>query len=143
MRSPRTSFLLILLLVASIAVDGPLARAADAPTKAAPAPAVAPELARFNDLLAGLAESLKPALVHVRVRRAAVTKEREAQIRQKAEEERQKVWEKALEDQRILTEKATKTQEELARQEARERAEAERKAREAAERAAKALSLGF
>jgi serine protease Do len=40
---------------------------------ASPAP-VAPELARFNDLLAGLAERLKPALVHVRVRRD-VTKE--------------------------------------------------------------------
>jgi serine protease Do len=33
--------------------------------------AVAPELARFNDLLADLAERLKPALVHVRVRRDA------------------------------------------------------------------------
>jgi serine protease Do len=30
----------------------------------------APELARFNDVLADLAEQLKPALVHVRVRRA-------------------------------------------------------------------------
>jgi serine protease Do len=31
-----------------------------------------PELARFNDLLADLADRLKPALVHVRVRRPAV-----------------------------------------------------------------------
>src|SRR5438093_5744330 len=31
----------------------------------------APELTRFNDLLANLAERLKPGLVHVRVRRAA------------------------------------------------------------------------
>jgi len=31
----------------------------------------APELARFNDLLADLAEKLKPALVYVRVRRGA------------------------------------------------------------------------
>ena len=31
-----------------------------------------PELARFNELLADLAERLKPALVHVRVRRPAV-----------------------------------------------------------------------
>jgi len=75
MRSPRTSVLLALLLIGFIAVDGSLARAADAPTKAAPAPAVAPELARFNDLLAGLAESLKPAIVHVRVRRNAPMKE--------------------------------------------------------------------
>jgi serine protease Do len=51
--------------------------AADAPTTAAPAPAVAPELARFNDLLAGLAESLKPAIVHVRVRRPAVTRDQD------------------------------------------------------------------
>jgi serine protease Do len=32
----------------------------------------APELARFNELLADLAERLRPALVHVRVRRGAV-----------------------------------------------------------------------
>src|SRR5207249_10009742 len=36
----------------------------------APAAAAAPELTRFNDLLADLADRLKPALVHVRVRRA-------------------------------------------------------------------------
>jgi serine protease Do len=36
-----------------------------------------PELARFNELLADLAERLKPALVHVRVRRPAVTKDKE------------------------------------------------------------------
>ncbi len=43
---------------------------------ASPAP-VAPELARFNDLLAGLSERLKPALVHVRVRRDVSKEERE------------------------------------------------------------------
>ncbi len=36
-----------------------------------------PELARFNSLLADLAERLKPALVHVRVRRPAVQKEKD------------------------------------------------------------------
>ena len=36
-----------------------------------------PELARFNELLADLADRLKPALVHVRVRRPAVTKDKE------------------------------------------------------------------
>jgi serine protease Do len=61
-------------MLGSLAVAVP-ARAADSPTVAAPAPAVAPELARFNDLLAGLAESLKPALVHVRVRRSVATKD--------------------------------------------------------------------
>src|SRR5262244_1905316 len=35
--------------------------------------AAPPELARFNDLLADLAERLKPAIVHVRVRREAPT----------------------------------------------------------------------
>jgi serine protease Do len=63
--------------IASLVIGCLPAAAADAPTKAAPAPAVAPELARFNDLLAGLAESLKPAIVHVRVRRPGVTRERE------------------------------------------------------------------
>jgi serine protease Do len=36
-----------------------------------------PELARFNDRLADLADKLKPALVHVRVRRPAVAKEKD------------------------------------------------------------------
>ena len=39
----------------------------------APTVAAAPELTRFNDLLADLADRLKPALVHVRVRRGAST----------------------------------------------------------------------
>ena len=41
----------------------------------APTVAAAPELTRFNDLLADLAERLKPALVHVRVRRGAGAKD--------------------------------------------------------------------
>src|SRR5438128_7720473 len=45
--------------------DTPADRALDAP----------PELARFNDLLADLAQRLKPAIVHVRVRREAPTSE--------------------------------------------------------------------
>jgi serine protease Do len=36
-----------------------------------------PELAKFNSLLADLAERLKPALVHVRVRRPAVQKDKD------------------------------------------------------------------
>ena len=36
-----------------------------------------PELARFNELLADLADRLKPALVHVRVRRPAPAKEKD------------------------------------------------------------------
>src|SRR2546428_2047688 len=75
MRSARTPILLVLLLVGFLAVEGAPVRAADGPTKPAPAPAVAPELARFNDLLAGRAESLKPAIVHVRVRRSGPVKD--------------------------------------------------------------------
>jgi serine protease Do len=77
MRVIRTPRALILFVTLSLLIGaGPLG-AADAPTTVGPAPAAAPELARFNDLLAGLAESLKPAIVHVRVRRAGVTRERE------------------------------------------------------------------
>ncbi|MBI3636849.1 MAG: trypsin-like peptidase domain-containing protein [Candidatus Rokubacteria bacterium] len=73
------SHLVSLALLAAVAFAGALpALAADpatAPSSATPGTeavrAVAPELARFNDLLAGLAESLKPGLVHVRVQRAA------------------------------------------------------------------------
>jgi S1-C subfamily serine protease len=44
----------------------------------APSPVNAPpELARFNELLGDLADRLKPALVHVRVRRSPVTKEKD------------------------------------------------------------------
>jgi serine protease Do len=48
--------------------------------RAATQPAApAPELARFNELLADLADRLKPALVHVRVRRA-VTKDDDSEL---------------------------------------------------------------
>jgi serine protease Do len=68
----------LLALVLSLLCIGPgVSLAADEPTKVAPAPGVAPELARFNDLLAGLAESVKPAIVHVRVRRPTVVRDRD------------------------------------------------------------------
>ena len=74
MRSARTpARLVLLLLLASLGLaPGPIG-AADTPAKAA----IAPELARFNDLLAGLAESVKPAIVHVRVRRPVVTRDKD------------------------------------------------------------------
>jgi serine protease Do len=75
MRSVRTLVLLALLLVASTILAGAPPSAAEGPAKGA-AP-VAPELARFNDLLAGLAERVKPAIVHVRVRRPVVTRDKE------------------------------------------------------------------
>jgi serine protease Do len=46
--------------------------------EAAPA-AAAPELARFNELLADLADQLKPGLVHVRVRRTASEEAKEGE----------------------------------------------------------------
>jgi serine protease Do len=63
-------------LLAVILVAGLLGGCATAPTRVEPpAAGLAPELARFNELLAGLAERLKPALVHVRVRREAAARE--------------------------------------------------------------------
>ena len=77
MRGVRMPHTLIALVALSVLLGAGSLGAADAPTKAAPAPAIAPELARFNDLLAGLAESLKPAIVHVRVRRSPVMRDRD------------------------------------------------------------------
>ena len=72
MRSSRTlTRLVLLLLLASLALGPRPVRAADTTTK------VAPELARFYDLLAGLAESVKPPIVHVRVRRPVVTRDKD------------------------------------------------------------------
>jgi len=60
-------FVVITVLIAVVAWSG---FAAAQTTTSAP-PSAPPELARFNDLLANLAEQLKPSLVHVRVRRAS------------------------------------------------------------------------
>ena len=77
MRSARTfTRLVLLLLLGFLALDPGPVRAADTTTKATAAPAVAPELARFNDLLAGLAERVKPPIVHVRVQRPVVTRDK-------------------------------------------------------------------
>ncbi|MBI1848449.1 MAG: trypsin-like peptidase domain-containing protein [Candidatus Rokubacteria bacterium] len=69
-RSRRPLPLALVLALALFLTAVPALHAADAPATTARR-AAAPELARFNDLLAGLAESLQPGLVHVRVRRAA------------------------------------------------------------------------
>jgi len=61
----------LVVALASCAV-APAPGAADQSTAPAAAP---PELARFNDLLATLADRLKPGLVHVRVRREAPPRE--------------------------------------------------------------------
>jgi len=61
-----------------IALIAALGGSATAQTTSAP-PAAPPELARFNDLLANLAEHLKPSLVHVRVRRASSSDDKDSE----------------------------------------------------------------
>ncbi|HEY3066143.1 MAG TPA: trypsin-like peptidase domain-containing protein [Methylomirabilota bacterium] len=74
MASPRPLVSLLALVMTMSAVGCTASRpglGTAAADRAATQPAApAPELARFNELLADLAERLKPALVHVRVRRA-------------------------------------------------------------------------
>jgi serine protease Do len=78
-RSPfRVLVALAILGVSVIGCAGPVraqngaAQQADAVHwKESPTSEPAPELARFNELLAGLADSLKPGLVNIRVRRTA------------------------------------------------------------------------
>ncbi|MGH7314172.1 MAG: S1C family serine protease [Candidatus Rokuibacteriota bacterium] len=72
-RSASLRTTLVTLLAATLIAGCAGSLGADS---ASPAP-VAPELARFNDLLAGLADRLKPALVHVRVRREGPKEERD------------------------------------------------------------------
>ncbi len=70
----------ILLVAALMASTAPLAAQTPNPSASGTAPAaVPPELARFNQLLADLAERMKPALVHIRTRRASEPKEKEEQ----------------------------------------------------------------
>ncbi|MGH7391065.1 MAG: S1C family serine protease [Candidatus Rokuibacteriota bacterium] len=64
----------VTLALVLVLVSGCGAPLAGADTRAG-AVAAPPELARFNELLADLAERLKPALVHVRVRREAAQEE--------------------------------------------------------------------
>jgi serine protease Do len=67
-----------LLVVLLVGCATPVVRAEPTLWKEGPiGPAVAPELARFNDLLTDLAERMKPALVQLRVNRVAETRERE------------------------------------------------------------------
>ncbi|MGH7334486.1 MAG: S1C family serine protease, partial [Candidatus Rokuibacteriota bacterium] len=81
MRPSRFSVRLGALLMTAVVAGSaaPIgAQTAGAPVATGTAPAaVPPELARFNQLLADLADRLKPALVHIRVRRANAPKEEE------------------------------------------------------------------
>ncbi|MBI2161822.1 MAG: trypsin-like peptidase domain-containing protein [Candidatus Rokubacteria bacterium] len=70
--SPMRALLAVVLVALSlIGCAAPTGGGAVTPWKEDPGATVAPELARFNTLLADLAERMKPGLVHVRVRRAA------------------------------------------------------------------------
>src|SRR3989337_2007919 len=70
--SPMYSFLAVVLVALSLlGCAAPMGGGAATHWKEDPGATVAPELARFNSLLADLAERMKPGLVHVRVRRAA------------------------------------------------------------------------
>jgi serine protease Do len=78
-RTGLSARLIVLTLIAALmGATAPLGAQTAAPAGTAPA-AVPPELARFNSLLADLAERLKPALVHIRVRRANAPKDEEAE----------------------------------------------------------------
>ncbi|MEK7386808.1 MAG: hypothetical protein AABZ83_10230, partial [candidate division NC10 bacterium] len=71
-KSPTRALLTVVLVALSlIGCAAPMGGGAATHWKEDPGATVAPELARFNTLLADLAERMKPGLVHVRVRRAA------------------------------------------------------------------------
>jgi serine protease Do len=76
MARPRQgSFALLIAALVLVGCASPVVAQSPSLWRETPMANAAPELQRFNSLLADLAEQLKPALVHVRVRRAAVTKE--------------------------------------------------------------------
>jgi serine protease Do len=75
MRVSPSRGLVVLVVLASLVLGGVAPLGAE-PTlwREAPAATAPPELVRFNQLLADLADRLKPALVHVRVRRGAAAR---------------------------------------------------------------------
>src|SRR3990172_5887978 len=71
-KSPTRALLAVVLVALSLlGCAAPTGGGVVTHWKEDPGATVAPELARFNSLLADLAERMKPGLVHVRVRRAA------------------------------------------------------------------------
>ena len=83
MHTSTTLIALVLLVVISLGTTAGPVLAADPGgvefswQESPAAVTVPPELARFNQLLGDLADRLRPALVHVRVRRPAVTKDKD------------------------------------------------------------------
>ena len=72
---PRARVALGIVMVVLAGCAGPTSGGGTPP--GASSLVAAPELARFNELLAGLAERLRPGLVHVRVQRPAGERDRE------------------------------------------------------------------
>jgi serine protease Do len=66
----RALVVLLALVILASGCAGPSTAAGPKPWRESPDTAAAPELGRVNDLLADLAERLRPGLVHVRVQRA-------------------------------------------------------------------------
>jgi serine protease Do len=78
MTRPHRRGLLALLVAVLVLVGcaGPVTAESPVLWREAPTASAPPELQRFNSLLADLAEQLKPALVHVRVRRAVTARDK-------------------------------------------------------------------
>ena len=77
MSAPFGRALVVLLALVALAsgCSGPSTIAVDRPWRESANAAVPPELARINDLLADLAERMKPGLVYVRVQRATAPRD--------------------------------------------------------------------
>jgi serine protease Do len=76
--SGRALVVLMALVVLASGCSGPSASSAGQPWRESRETVVPPELGRINDLLADLAERLKPGLVYVRVQRATPAKDEPA-----------------------------------------------------------------
>src|SRR5688572_13495317 len=68
---PRAFAIMLVLALGLVGCIGPTSAEQPALWREAPTASAAPELVRFNQLLADLSDNLRPALVHVRVRRGA------------------------------------------------------------------------
>ena len=84
----RALVVLLALVVLASGCAGPSTAAGPKPWRESPDTATPPELGRVNDLLADLAERLRPGLVYVRVQRATVAPKDEPPFREEPGEPR-------------------------------------------------------
>ena len=84
----RALVVLLALIVLASGCAGPSTAAGPKPWRESPETAAAPELGRVNDLLADLAERLRPGLVYVRVQRATMAPKDEPPMREEPGEPR-------------------------------------------------------